>query len=129
MYKDMIMAFVAFFDLVTDRVSMLLDLLDRLGDEGSLDDLSCGRKNVVGGDGCGKGVASGGNSIGMVNAGSVRVRKTGMSNGKAGMSNGKAGRKGNLGTSGHEDGSKDNELIHGDMWSCVRIALKRTVPM
>ena len=76
---------------------MLLDLLDSLGDEGSLDDLSCGRKNVVGGDGCGKSVASRGDSIGMVDAGGVRIRKTGMGNGKAGRDGG----EGNLGTSGH----------------------------
>ena len=76
---------------------MLLDLFDSLGDEGGLDDLSCGGKDVVGGNGCGKSVASRGDSIGMVDAGGVRIRKTGMGNGKAGRDGG----EGNLGTSGH----------------------------
>jgi len=110
----------------------LFDLLSRLGDNGCFFDNPGGRKDkvdgfggtcntandVTGGDFMGKdtlwvGVGEGNASSGEDGmASGIGVRKAG---GVDGASITVTSRNCDLGTSGHENNGKDNELIHGDV--------------
>jgi len=76
-------------------------------------------------------IASGKASIASRKA-SIASRKASITSGKASIASGKASKELGipfllLGTSGHENDSKDNELIHGDVELCA-MALKELSP-
>jgi len=112
---------------------VLFDLFDSLGDKRSFDDFSGGRKGIVegcgsGDNGCtgdlsddlsfGDGVRENGTTSGIwVGKASVGVGKASVGNGVASITI--ASRNCELGTSGHENNGKDNELIHGDVELCA----------
>merc|ERR1711935_1331624 len=138
--------------LITDEVSMLFNLFDGLGNNRGTFYFPYGGKGIVdwdgSWDGCRGSVRVGNAIIASMASGkaSVSSGKASLSGGKASVASGKASITGGkasiasgkaskelgipfllLGTSGHENDSKDNKLIHGDVELCA-MALKELSP-
>merc|ERR1711935_332191 len=124
--------------LITDGVSMLFNLFDSLGNNRGTFYFPYGGKGIVdwdgSWDGCRGGIRVGNASIASMGSGkaSIASGKASITSGKASISSGKASKELGvpgllLGTSGHENDRKDNELIHGDVELCA-MALKELSP-
>merc|ERR1711935_244291 len=120
--------------LITDGVSMLFNLFHSLGNNRGTFYFPYGGRGIVdwdgSWDGCRGSVRVGNASIASMGSGkaSVASGKARITGGKASIASGKASQELGipfllLGTSGHENDSKDNKLIHGDVELCA-MALK-----